>query len=356
MEPNTLFGIAIPQFFKGLVIVLAYLLLTLLLRRLLFRYISRAATKSTTKWDDAAVAALRGPVLLLIAVSSIWVAGRLAGLPIAEALILDQAIRVGVILAVILFVDQVLRAAISFYERQLAAMHLTPGLARALIRMFVLTLGVLVVLDTLHISITPLLASLGIGGLAIGLALQGTLSNLFAGMQIISDRPIRVGDFIKLEHGEEGYVTEIGWRATRIRTLPNNTVILPNSKLADSIVTNYDLPDRELAVGVEVGVSYASDLDHVERVTIAVAAEVQRLPGAVRDFEPSIRYHTFDSSSINFSVAMRAQEFTEIPTMKHEFIKRLHARYGEEGIVIPFPVRTLNVPQQVLETLRPSPR
>lgn len=149
-------------------------------------------------------------------------------------------------------------------------------------------------------------------------------------------------------------MTEIGWRATRIRMLPNNTVIIPNSKLADSILKNYYLPDQELAVLVNVGVSYDSDLVEVERVTIAVAREIQgTVPGAVPGFDPFIRYHTFDSSSINFTVIMRAREFVDNYLMKHEFIKQLRMRYKKERIVIPFPIRTLDMSEDLLDRLRP---
>ncbi|MBI2817124.1 MAG: mechanosensitive ion channel family protein [Acidobacteria bacterium] len=347
----------IPKFVSGLIVVLIYLTAALVIRRLLLGALSRAAAKSTTRWDDITIAALSGPLALLIVISTVWVAGTFSGVPIVQKQSLEQVIRVGVVLAILLFLDRFLRTAIDLYKENLEAVHLTCGFARALARLVVLILGSLVILDTLRISITPLLASLGVGGLAIGLALQGTLSNLFAGMQIISDRPIRVGDFIQLESGEEGYVTEIGWRATRIRMLPNNTVIIPNSKLADSVLKNYYLPDQELAVLVNVGVSYDSDLAQVERVTIAVAKAIQEtVPGAVPEFEPFIRYHTFDSSSINFTVIMRAREFVDNYLMKHEFIKRLHMRYRQENIVIPFPIRTLDVSEDLLDRLRPLPQ
>ena len=106
---------------------------------------------------------------------------------------------------------------------------------------------------------------------------------------------------------------------------------------------------------VEVGVSYHSDLAHAERVTVEVAREIQEtVAGAIRDFQPFIRYHTFDSSSINFSVIMRAEKFVDNYLMKHEFIKRLHARYNQEGIVIPWPIRTLDVPPEGLQRLAPA--
>jgi small-conductance mechanosensitive channel len=343
----------VPQLVKWLLVVAAYLFVALVLRRILFRRLARAAEKTVTQWDDITVAALRGPTILLILISAGWLAGQFSSF-LVQSQTLDQAIRVGTILAIVLFVDRFLRGAVDLYREHLDSLHLTRGFARALVRLLALMLGSLIVLDTLHISITPLVASLGIGGLAIGLALQGTLSNLFAGMQIISDRPIRVGDFVKLQSGEEGYVSEIGWRATRIRMLPNNTVIIPNSKLADSILTNYYLPDHELAVLVEVGVSYDSDLARVERITIEAARDIQTtVPGGVPDFDPFIRFHTFDSSSINFTVIMRAKEFVDNYLIKHEFIKRLHARYKAENIVIPFPIRTLDVPGDLLERIRP---
>jgi len=211
-----------------------------------------------------------------------------------------------------------------------------------LTRTVVMLLGALVVLQTFGISITPVLTALGVGGLAVALALQDTLSNFFSGLQILLARQIKPGDFIKLETGEEGYVVDITWRNTTIKTLPNNLVVIPNAKLASAIVSNYYMPDKEIAVLVPVGVSYSSDLKRVEKVTIEVARDVMKsVSGGVPDFEPFIRYHTFGDSSINFNVIMRAKEFTDQFLIKHEFIKRLHERYAAENINIPFPIRTV---------------
>ncbi|MCD6490489.1 MAG: mechanosensitive ion channel, partial [Thermodesulfobacterium sp.] len=126
----------------------------------------------------------------------------------------------------------------------------------------------------------------------------------------------------------------------------NNIVIVPNSKLASSIITNYYLPEKELAVLVQVGVSYNSDLENVERVTIEVAKEVMKeVPGGVPNFEPFIRYHTFGDFSINFTVILRAQSYVDRYLVTHEFVKRLHKRYKEEEIEIPFPIRTVYLKQ-----------
>jgi small-conductance mechanosensitive channel len=203
-------------------------------------------------------------------------------------------------------------------------------------------LGLLVILNGLGLSITPMLTALGVGGLAVALALQEPLANFFAGLFITLAGQIRVGDYVKLDSGQEGYVVDFSWRSTRLRMLANNLVVVPNAKLAQAIVVNHHLPSQDLAVLVEVGVDYASDLRHVERVVVAVGREVmQDVTGGVPDFEPFIRYHTFGESSINFTVILRAKEFVDQYLIKHEFVKRLHARFADEGIVIPFPIRTI---------------
>jgi len=107
---------------------------------------------------------------------------------------------------------------------------------------FIYIIAFLVILSTIGIEITPLIASLGIGGLAVALALQSTLENYFSGVYITFDRTIKVGDYIELENGMKGYVDAIGWRSTKIRTLSSNLIIIPNSKLTDMIVTNYYYP------------------------------------------------------------------------------------------------------------------
>lgn len=262
-------------------------------------------------------------------------------------------IKAVVILAGMIVASRLAGGLIARYAGRVPLLRRTGGAPRAVAQGFIVGLGALVLLDTFGISITPILASLGIGSLAVALALQDTLANLFAGLHILADHPIRVGDFIRLESGQEGYVTQIGWRSTRIRMLPNNVVVVPNSKVVNSTLTNYYLPDPELAVLVEVGVHQASDLARVEQVTSAVGREImQRVPGGIVAFEPFIRYHTFGESSIQFTVVLRAREFVDQYLITHEFIKALQARYRQEGIVIPFPVRTLDLPLNTAAALR----
>lgn len=205
-------------------------------------------------------------------------------------------------------------------------------------------LGFLIILQSLGISITPILTALGVGGLAVALALQDTLSNLFSGIHIILSRQIKIGDFIKLSSGEEGYVVDIAWRNTTIQALGNKVVVVPNAKIASAIITNYNLPDKQVSVTVPVGVSYDSDLTLVEKVTLEVAAGVMReIPGGVAAAQPSLSFTAFAEYSITFNVVMQAQTYADQFPLKHEFIKRLLVRYRQEGIQMPYPVRTIQM-------------
>ena len=266
---------------------------------------------------------------------------------------LHLGVKIAVIVACVLFVDALVKAFLWRYSRKFEYFRSSAGIVQTAVRSFIIIIALLVVLDTTGVSITPLIASLGVGSLAVALALQSPLANFFAGIQILADKPIEIGQYIRLDSGEEGYVTRIGWRSTTVRALRNNLIVIPNSKIMDAIITNYYLPEKELSILMQVGVDYGSDLEQVERVTCEVAKEVlQSVEGGKKDVEPFIRYHTFDSSSINFSVILRAEEFVNGYLIKHEFVKRLHKRFKEEGIVIPFPIRTLDIDKEDLLLLK----
>jgi len=188
-----------------------------------------------------------------------------------------------------------------------------------------------------------MLTALGVGGLAVALALQDTLSNLFAGLQIISSKMVRAGDYVELSSGESGFVEDVNWRYTTIRQLARNMVVVPNATLASTIFTNHKLPAEDFGVYMSVGVAYDSDLDLAERIAREVATEViAEFSPTVRDFKPSARFHTFGSSSIDMTVVLRAGQFDDQWEMRHQFVKRLKRRFDEAGIEIPFPQRVVH--------------
>ncbi|MFI9502830.1 mechanosensitive ion channel family protein [Nocardia sp. NPDC052566] len=211
-------------------------------------------------------------------------------------------------------------------------------------RVLVFGIGILITLGSLGIQIAPLLGALGIGGLAVALALQGTLANLFAGIHILASKMVQPGDFVKLDSGESGWINDISWRNTTLREIPGNYVIVPNAKFADAILTNYHQPEQSMAVVVECGVSYRSDLEHVERVALDVGAQVMsELDVGVPSAEPRVRFHTFGESSINFRVILWTRHFSDQYLLVSEFMKRLHERFQLENITIPYPIRTLEL-------------
>lgn len=224
--------------------------------------------------------------------------------------------------------------------------HRTEGVSASLIsniaKAAVLVLGGLILLQTLGVQITPIVTTLGISGLAVGLALKDTLENLFSGFYLIISKQVRTGDYVKLEDKHEGYVIDISWRNTTIRELSNNVIIVPNLKLASAIFTNYHLPVKEITLTINVGVDYDSDLELVEKVTVEIAKEVMReiAPNLIAN-EPYIRFHKFGDFSIDFTLYMRVNEFFDQRIGRHLFIKKLHKRYQQEGIKIPFPSREL---------------
>lgn len=200
----------------------------------------------------------------------------------------------------------------------------------------VYAIGILVLLESLGVSISPLITALGVGGLATALALQDTLANLFSGINTLVSKQIKMGDFVKLSTGEEGHVIDMNWRNTTIKTPTENMVVVPNQKIASSIITNYAQPFAECSISIPIGVSYESDLDHVEKVTAAVAKEVlEETKGGVTGFEPFVRYCSFGEYSINFNVILRVKTVTDQHLVRHQFIKKIYARYQQEGIIIP---------------------
>lgn len=204
-----------------------------------------------------------------------------------------------------------------------------------------IAVGLLMLLKASSLNITPLLAGGAITGAVIGLALQDTLSNFFAGLYLAFDRPVRVGDYIKLENAEEGYVEDIGWRNTRVRLMSNNLVVVPNSKLSQSTITNYYLPEQSSSVYITCGVSYSSDLQRVEDVAAEVGREVlARVDGADAGWEPLIRWKEFADSAITFLTILRVRQHDQKWLLQSEYIKALHSRFRAEGIDIPFPIRT----------------
>ena len=323
-------------------------LLGVIFEKVILREIKKMATRAKWESDDIFVRAFHGTTTLLFLAAGIYWALESSDISHEILGFLHKVLLVIVIFSVTLILSRICVGFVNQYSRKAGGAFISTSMFANLTRFLVLVVGILIILESLGISITPILTALGVGGLAVALALQDTLSNLFAGIHVIASGQLKPGHYMKLGSGEEGYVRDITWRYTTITTLQNNTVIVPNAKLASAIVTNYNIPNEEISISVDIGVSYESDLEKVERVTIEVARGVMKdVHGGVTDFEPAVSYYKFGDSGIYFNVALRARAFVDQYAIKHELIKRLHKSYRDEGIEIPYPARAIYMKERI---------
>jgi len=315
----------------------------IILRGILLRYIHLHAVKTKSKIDDIIFSALKSPSLLWCIALGIYIGIEVSELPIKYVIYLKKFIHIVIIFSITLATSNIFGEAFKNYVHQANLPIPTTGLTYGILKGTIIIIGILIILSHLGISITPLLTALGIGGLAVALALKDTLSNLFAGLHILIEKSIRVGDFIKLETGQEGHVLDITWRTTRIKMLQNNIVIIPNSILAQSIVTNYYLPEKRMTLFIPISVSYSSDPEKIEKILLEITKKsVGEIPGLLEEPEPSVRFVPgFGESSLDFTIVCHISEITEQYYIQHELRKRIFKRFKEEGIEIPFPQRTI---------------
>ncbi|MBU0952412.1 MAG: mechanosensitive ion channel family protein [Elusimicrobia bacterium] len=315
------------------------------LRQMLFKFLINWSLKTKTNIDAIVIASIKTPFLFWAALLGIAFATRATSLSPNITIFIDKVAIAIWVISLTLVVSKIMGETIKtysdkFHTSALPVTTLTTNVANIII----FIVGSLIILNLLGISIAPILTTLGIGGLAVALALQETLSNLFAGIYTILTKQINVGDYILLDSGQEGYVDDIGWRSSRIRTLPNNIIIIPNNKLSQAIVTNYFQPEKELAITLDFHVDYKSDLEKVEKVTIEVAKDVMKsIQGGIADFEPFVRFNSLNDLGIKLTVILRVREFADKYVIVHEFIKRLKNRYDKENIIVPIPSRNVNI-------------
>jgi small-conductance mechanosensitive channel len=294
------------------------------------------ARRTGNRWIDPMAGAVARRVPFWSVLVGVYIAAGFWVLPEKIANTIDKGLYVVAAASLTLLASEVLVKFVRIHGPVIDPSQPTTTLTENLVRIVVIILGLLVILAGLDLEITPILTALGVGGLAVALALQDTLANLFAGFYLTVAKHIRIGNYIKLSSGEEGYLVDIDWRASRLRQLTNNTVLVPNAKFSQSIVTNYDSPDHEIVVTIDASVDYVSDLDRVERIATEVARDVMRsVQGGVPGFDPLVRFHTFGDPGIGFSVILRAQAFVDQYLIRHEFVKRLQKRFLSEGITIP---------------------
>ena len=313
----------------------------LAVRSLFLRVLRTWTAHSHSRAAQILTDALRGPIAIWIVILGLHLSIESSELPPMVVALGAKTLLVLWILSFTIMCVRVAGNLVRHYGGQAPGALPVTTLSENLAQLAVVILGILLLMRALGLEITPILTALGVGGLAVALALQDTLSNLFGGFYVAVAGQIRLGDYIKLNTGEEGYVTDIGWRCTTIRGLANNMIIVPNAKLAQAIVTNYYLPEKRMGVSLQVGVGYQSDPDAIERLLLAVARQAAgEVPGLLAEPAPSVAFDPgFGESALGFTLNYHVAEFANQFGVRHELRKRILRRFREEGVEMPYPAR-----------------
>ncbi len=312
-----------------------------LFERIILERLHSWAQKTAWRADDIIVDGLKGQVIFVFAVTGFYLAMRQLGY---NTLLSYQLYFTAIVFLITISLTKITGGVIRLYTEQHKAMP-TTSLFTNLTRIIVFTLGLLVVFQGLGIQITPLLGALGVGGLAVALAFEDTLKSMFAGLFIMATQKFKPGDFIKVE-GFEGYVSDINWRVTTLKTAAKDIIMIPNSKLESSPVTNFSQHKTAHTITISVSVGYGSDLDQVELITAQAAKEIMNgVEEGASKFEPTVRFTSLGESGIELDVYLRVSERSKLFSARHEFIKMLYSRYKKEGIDIPYPTSTVHIQQ-----------
>jgi len=309
------------------------------------RWLRRWRERFDNRFHHSLITLLDRVITPLLALAVVTVSVHLFPLSAKTMTVIHRVVSVGVLAVIIYYTSKVTQ---HFLNRWLEGTPERRSL-REPIHFFTnvvfAVFGAMILLENLGVRLTAVWTTLGVGSVAVALALQDTLSNFFAGVYLRLDNPVRMEDYIKLESGEEGYVIHLGWRSARIRRLQNNVVILPNAKLASAIVTNYDLPEPQMSLLLSVKVGYSSDPERVEQVLIEEATRAAtEIPGLLSDPAPFVRFIPgFGDSSLDFTLICRISTFVDQYLVQHELRKRVFARLCQERIEIPFPQRDVHL-------------
>ena len=323
-------------------IVLAALSAGIIADRLIRRYIDHHLAVEESTWKYVLVRSMQGvPIFFSFIIGLYWAIDAVEISPTLTKLLSYLLFTSNVFSITRVLARTVDGVVTMYFERSDKNLPKTTLLNNILIGV-IYAMGLLVILQYYGISIAPILTAAGVGGMAVALALQETLANIFSGLHLILSKQLRIGDYIRLNSGEEGRVTDITWRFTTIIPLgASSTIVIPNKTIAGANITNFSLPTQNINISIPIGVAYDSDLAAVERVTIETAKEVLARVDDNPNANPLVLYTDFGDSSINFNVILPSRIFDHQGMIKHEFIKAPTDRYRAEGIDIPYPIRTI---------------
>ena len=330
-----------PNILPPVLIILGSFLLGLIFETRILSSLLKKASKYPQRIDSIIITSFRGVIILWSILLGFYLSLSLPNLPVYPTLIIiiKKGLAAAFLGSLTLVVARLSVSLLRVYTTGDDGSSPLTSLFEFLTKILIFSVGILIILQSIGIAITPLLTAFGVGGVSIGLALQTTLSNLMSGINIITSKKVRPGDYIRLKTGESGYVRDVELKYTILQEITDNFLVIPNSQLLAGSFSNYNLPDKSLLIPVEININYDSDLEQVEAITLAAANEIlsQRNKNnntVNKSNDCLIRYNKFDYYGINLMVFLRVQEeeLFEHLTIKHEFLKKVHNSYKEVGI------------------------
>ena len=330
-----------PNILPPVLIILGSFLLGLIFETRILSSLLKKASKYPQRIDSIIITSFRGVIILWSILLGFYLSLSLPNLPVYPTLIIivKKGLAAAFLGSLTLVVARLSVSLLRVYTTGDDGSSPLTSLFEFLTKILIFSVGILIILQSIGIAITPLLTAFGVGGVSIGLALQTTLSNLMSGINIITSKKVRPGDYIRLKTGESGYVRDVELKYTILQEITDNFLVIPNSQLLAGSFSNYNLPDKSLLIPVEINIDYDSDLEQVEAITLGAANEIlsqrnKKYNDINKSSDCLIRYNKFDYYGINLMVFLRIQEeeLFEHLTIKHEFLKKVHNSYKQMGI------------------------
>ena len=316
-----------------------------ILRKWLFPALIKIANKTKQNADNLILKSFKKWIIVLIVALGAYIGINRIPLTPKYHEWIDKSFVIFYIICATLMLSEIVLGMLRFKTSETDSALPSSSIISKIAKAIIYGLGLVLILQSVGISVAPILTAMGVGGLAVALALQDTLSNLFAGLQILAAGKINQNDFIRLDNGQEGFVQDISWRITTIKNAANQIIIVPNAKLSNMIATNMLLEKKIFPISIDISIDRGNKLKKVEEITKEIVIEtLNEIKGGIMPEEPAVRFIRFGNNSIDLKVSMQVQEHVQQAEATHIFIMKMHERFMKEGIQLATPV---SLPQTI---------
>lgn len=316
-----------------------------ILRKWLFPFLIKLAEKTKPESDNLILISFKKWIIVLIMALGAYIGIKRIPLNPEYHEWINRSFIIFYIFCATLMLSEIVSGMIRFKTNETGSAIPSSSIISKMAKAIIFILGFVLMLQSVGISVAPILTAMGVGGLAVALALQDTLSNLFAGLQILAAGKINQNDFIRLDNGQEGFVQDISWRITTIKNAANQIIIVPNAKLSNMIATNMLLEKKTFTVSIDISIDRENDLKKTEEITKEIILEtIRQVKGGVMADEPAVRFMRFGNNSIDLRASLQVQEQVQQAEATHIFIMKIHERFMKEGIQL---ANTVIYPQPI---------